>query len=398
MATEIACTKNMKRYVSTIMKAKRQDKREMRIIVSGGGTGGHVYPAIAIANAIKELEPDVEILFVGAQGKLEMDKVPQAGYPIEGLWISGFQRKLTLRNLMFPIKLLASLWKARGIVRKFQPDVVVGVGGYASGPVLEMATRRKIPALVQEQNSYAGVTNKLLAKKASIICVAYSNMERFFPKEKITLTGNPVRKDILDIRDKREEGLAHFGLKKDKKTIVVVGGSLGARTLNDSMAAALPQLQSADIQVFWQAGKLYIEEFEPQAKGIENVKITAFIDRMDLAYAMADVVISRAGALTISELCLVGKPAILVPSPNVSEDHQTANAKALVEKNAAILVKDIDAKETMIDVALELLNDKNKMEKLSENIKSLGKPDAADTIAKEVLKLARRQDMLSVVK
>ncbi len=398
MAIKIACTKNMKRYVSTIMKAKRQDKRAMRIIISGGGTGGHVYPAIAIANAVKQLAPDVEILFVGAQGKLEMDKVPQAGYPIEGLWISGFQRKLTMRNLMFPVKLLSSLWKARKIIRHFDPDVVVGVGGYASGPVLEMATRMKIPSLIQEQNSYAGVTNKLLAKKASKICVAYSNMERFFPKEKITLTGNPVRKDILDISDKCEEGLTHFDLKKDKKTIVVVGGSLGARTLNDSMAAALPQLQNADIQVFWQAGKLYIEEFEPQVESIDNVKITAFIDRMDLAYAMADVVISRAGALTISELCLVGKPAILVPSPNVSEDHQTANANALVEKNAAILVKDVNAKETMIDVALDLLNDQNKMESLSKNIKALGKPDAADNIAKEVLKLARRQDMLSVVK
>jgi len=380
------------------MKVKRLEEKEIRIIISGGGTGGHVYPAIAIANAIKRLAPDVEILFVGAQGKLEMEKVPQAGYRIEGLWISGFQRKLTLRNLMFPIKLLNSLWKARRIVRHFDPNAVVGVGGYASGPVLEMATRMKIPSLIQEQNSYAGVTNKLLSKKASKICVAYSDMERFFPKEKITLTGNPVRKDILDISDKREEGLAHFGLEKNKKTIVVVGGSLGARTLNDSMAVALSKLQNADIQVFWQAGKLYIEEFEPQVERIDNVKITAFIDRMDLAYAMADVVISRAGALTISELCLVGKPAILVPSPNVSEDHQTANANALVEKNAAILVKDVDAKETMIEIALELLNDRNKMEELSENIKALGKPDAADTIAKEVLKLAKKEGLLRVVK
>jgi len=387
-----------KRYASTTMKVKRLEEKEIRIIISGGGTGGHVYPAIAIANAIKRLAPDVEILFVGAQGKLEMEKVPQAGYRIEGLWISGFQRKLTLRNLMFPIKLLNSLWKARRIVRHFDPNAVVGVGGYASGPVLEMATRMKIPSLIQEQNSYAGVTNKLLSKKASKICVAYSDMERFFPKEKITLTGNPVRKDILDISDKREEGLAHFGLEKNKKTIVVVGGSLGARTLNDSMAVALSKLQNADIQVFWQAGKLYIEEFEPQVERIDNVKITAFIDRMDLAYAMADVVISRAGALTISELCLVGKPAILVPSPNVSEDHQTANANALVEKNAAILVKDVDAKETMIEIALELLNDRNKMEELSENIKALGKPDAADTIAKEVLKLAKKEGLLRVVK
>ena len=385
-------------YKSETRKSRNIDDEPPRIIISGGGTGGHVYPAIAIANEIKRHVPNAEILFVGAKGKLEMEKVPQAGYPIEGLWISGFQRKMTLRNLMFPIKLLNSLWRAWWIVRRFGPDVVVGVGGYASGPVLKMATRRKVPTLIQEQNSHAGVTNRLLAKGASKICVSYDGMERFFPKNKLVLTGNPVRSDIHNISDKREEGLTHFGLEKDKKTIVVVGGSLGARTLNDSMAAALPKLQNTDIQVFWQAGKLYIEEFEPQAEGIDNVKITAFIDRMDLAYAMADVVISRAGALTISELCLVGKPAILVPSPNVSEDHQTANAKALVEKNAAILVKDADAKEKMIDVALELLNDQNKMEELSKNIKALAKPDAARNITQEVFNLIQKKGLLSVVK
>ena len=385
-------------YKSETRKSRNIDDEPPRIIISGGGTGGHVYPAIAIANEIKRHVPNAEILFVGAKGKLEMEKVSQAGYPIEGLWISGFQRKMTLRNLMFPIKLLNSLWRAWWIVRRFGPDVVVGVGGYASGPVLKMATRRKVPTLIQEQNSHAGVTNRLLAKGASKICVSYDGMERFFPKNKLVLTGNPVRSDIHNISDKREEGLTHFGLEKDKKTIVVVGGSLGARTLNDSMAAALPKLQNTDIQVFWQAGKLYIEEFEPQAEGIDNVKITAFIDRMDLAYAMADVVISRAGALTISELCLVGKPAILVPSPNVSEDHQTANAKALVEKNAAILVKDADAKEKMIDVALELLNDQNKMEELSKNIKALAKPDAARNITQEVFNLIQKKGLLSVVK
>ena len=386
------------RYKSETRKSRNINDEPPRIIISGGGTGGHVYPAIAIANEIKRHVPNAEILFVGAKGKLEMDKVPQAGYPIEGLWISGFQRKLTLRNLMFPVKLVSSLWRAWWIVRRFGPDVVVGVGGYASGPTLKMATRWKVPTLIQEQNSHAGMTNRLLAKSASKICVSYDGMERFFPENKLALTGNPVRSDIHNVSKKREEGLTHFGLEKDKKTIVVVGGSLGARTLNDSMAAALPQLQNTDIQVFWQAGKLYIEEFEPQVEGIDNVKITAFIDRMDLAYAMADVVIARAGALTISELCLVGKPTILVPSPNVSEDHQTANAKALVEKNAAILVKDIDAKETMIDVALELLSDQYKMEKLSENIKALAKPNAARRIVGEVFKLIQKKGLLSVVK
>ncbi len=386
------------RYKSETRKSRNINDEPPRIIISGGGTGGHVYPAIAIANEIKRHVPNAEILFVGAKGKLEMDKVPQAGYPIEGLWISGFQRKLTLRNLMFPVKLVSSLWRAWWIVRRFGPDVVVGVGGYASGPTLKMATRWKVPTLIQEQNSHAGMTNRLLAKSASKICVSYDGMERFFPENKLTLTGNPVRSDIHNVSKKREEGLTHFGLAKDKKTIVVVGGSLGARTLNDSMAAALSQLQNTDIQVFWQAGKLYIEEFEPQVEGIDNVKITAFIDRMDLAYAMADVVIARAGALTISELCLVGKPTILVPSPNVSEDHQTANAKALVEKNAAILVKDADAKETMIDVAMGLLNDQDKMDKLSENIKALAKPDAARRIVREVFKLIQKKGLLSVVK
>jgi len=386
------------RYISDTRKPRNINDEPPRIIISGGGTGGHVYPAIAIANEIKRFVPDAEILFVGAKGKLEMEKVPQAGYQIEGLWISGFQRKLTLRNLIFPIKLVNSLWQAWWIVRRFSPDAVVGVGGYASGPTLKMATRWKVPTLIQEQNSHAGMTNRLLAKSASKICVAYEGMERFFPKNKIVLTGNPVRSDIHNVNNKREEGLAHFGLEKNKKTIVVVGGSLGARTLNDSMAAALSKLQNTDIQVFWQAGKLYIEEFEPQVESIDNVKIMAFIDRMDLAYAMADVVISRAGALTISELCLVGKPAILVPSPNVSEDHQTANAKALVEKNAAILVRDADAKETMIDVAMNLLSDQDKMEELSENIKALGKPDAARHITQEVINLIQKKGLLSVVK
>jgi len=361
----------------------------MKIIISGGGTGGHVFPAIAIANALKEKEPNVDILFVGAQGKLEMEKVPKAGYPIKGLWISGFHRKLTLRNLMFPIKLISSLWKARSIIKNFKPDAVVGVGGYASGPTLQIAAGRGIPTLIQEQNSYPGVTNKLLAKKASKICVAYDGMDRFFPPEKLVFTGNPVRQDIWNMLSARNEAIKHFKFNNSKKIIICVGGSLGARTLNEAMRNSHELLsQHSDIEILWQAGKLYIEEFKTSATAqLENVKITAFIDRMDLAYAMADAVIGRAGALTVSELCIVSKPAILVPSPNVSEDHQTANAMALVNKNAAIMVKDKEASAKLIPTMIELLNDEAKCKTLSENIYELAKPNAAEQIANEVMKL-----------
>ena len=357
----------------------------MKVIISGGGTGGHVFPAIAIANEIKRQRPDTDILFVGAKGKLEMEKVPKAGYAIEGLWISGFHRKLTLRNLMFPFKLVSSLFKAFGIINKFKPDVVIGVGGYASGPTLQVANWKKIPTLVQEQNSYPGVTNRLLASKVKRICVAYPLMEKYFPKEKIKVTGNPVRQDLMDLGNLRSEGINHFGLDENKKTIIIIGGSLGARTLNDSMGENTKLLKNnPNVQILWQAGKLYIDEFENSATAeLPNVQIRAFIDRMDLAYAMADVLICRAGALTISELCIVGKPAILVPSPNVSEDHQTMNATALSDRKAAVLVKDKNA-SGMLDNALRILSNEETSNELKANIKQMGKPDAAKDIVNEI--------------
>lgn len=363
---------------------------KMKVIISGGGSGGHVFPAIAIANEIKKQRPDAEILFVGAQGKIEMEKVPKAGFPIKGLWISGFHRKLTLRNLMFPIKLVCSLFKAFGVIQSFKPDVVIGVGGFASGPTLQVATMKGIPTLIQEQNSFPGITNRLLANKVNRICVAYNGMEKFFPKEKITLTGNPVRQDIMDLVNKREEGLMHFGLDQDKKTILLFGGSLGARTLNDSMAANKDLLeQNQNVQVLWQAGKLYIEEFKNSATAqLDNVKISAFIDRMDLAYAMADVVICRAGALTISELCLVGKPAILIPSPNVSEDHQTMNAKALSTNDAGILVEEKSAK-MMLEKALHVLSNEEVMNDLKNNIQKLAKINATKNIVSEIIQIVK---------
>jgi len=362
-----------------------------KIIISGGGTGGHVFPAIAIADAIKKIRPDAEILFVGAKGKIEMEKVPKAGYPIEGLWISGFHRKLTLRNLLFPLKLLTSLWNARRIVARFKPDAAVGVGGYASGPLLRAATSRGIPALLQEQNSFAGVTNRLLAAKAKKICVAYDKMERYFPAEKIVLTGNPVRRDLANLQVTAAEGLKYFDLDAGKKTIFVFGGSLGARSINEAMAANAELLgRQSDIQVLWQVGSLYYETYKDCATArLPNVRLRPFIDRMDMAYAMADLVICRAGALTISELCLVGKAALLIPSPNVAEDHQTKNAKALVEKEAALLLPDRDAKELIVAQAIQLLINEPQLEKLRQNIRQLARPDAADRIAEEVLKLIK---------
>ncbi|KAA3633342.1 MAG: undecaprenyldiphospho-muramoylpentapeptide beta-N-acetylglucosaminyltransferase [Bacteroidetes bacterium] len=367
--------------------------RIMKILISGGGTGGHIFPAIAIADAIKKKNPDVDILFVGAKGKIEMEKVPNAGYPIKGLWISGFHRKLTLRNLMFPVKLLSSMVRSWSIVSRFKPDAVVGVGGFASGPVLEVATRKGIPALIQEQNSYAGVTNKLVSRKADVICVAYENMDRYFPGQKLKLTGNPVRQDLRDIKATKEEALEYFGLKPGKKTLLVFGGSLGARTINEAMAASADMLkQHPDIQVLWQAGKLYIDEFtQSETAQLPNVQIRPFIDRMDLAYKMADLVACRAGALTISELCLVGKPAILIPFPHAAADHQTKNAMALVEKGAAFLVKDSEAREVFNKLVLNTIEDGPKLKQLGENIKTLAKPDAADTIAEEVIRLAQKQ-------
>lgn len=362
-----------------------------RIIISGGGTGGHVFPAIAIADAVKAKVPGAQILFVGALGKIEMEKVPKAGYPIEGLWISGFQRSLSPRNLLFPFKLLYSLFKARSIVRKFKPQVAVGVGGYASGPLLDIASRTGIPALIQEQNSYAGVTNKLLGKRVKKVCVAYEGMERFFPAEKIVLTGNPVRRSVAEASD-ADTARLHFGLVVDKPTLLIFGGSLGALSINEAMAQNTDFWQShPELQVLWQCGGSHHEKYQTCATAqLSNVKLLAFIDRMDLAYAAADVVCSRAGALTISELCLVGKPAILVPSPFVAEDHQTQNAQALVDKNAAIMVKNTDTVNELLPQALELLQNETKRNTLAHNILALAKPNAAEEIAEQVLSLVEK--------
>ncbi|RLD21904.1 MAG: undecaprenyldiphospho-muramoylpentapeptide beta-N-acetylglucosaminyltransferase [Bacteroidetes bacterium] len=362
----------------------------MRVIISGGGTGGHVYPAIAVADRLRELDPEVDILFVGALGKMEMEKVPQAGYRIEGLNIRGLQRKLTVANLSFPFRLIGSLIKARKLIRQFKPDVVAGFGGYASGPTLYMASLKGIPTVIQEQNSYPGITNKLLAGRARKICVAYQGMEKFFPKESLRLTGNPVRKDLHHLEDKRAEACKHFGLEPDKKTLLLFGGSLGARTLNNAMSAATKILSERDdIQVLWQMGKLYAEQFGTSSTAqLSHVRAQAFIDRMDLAYSVADVVICRAGASTISELCLAGITAILVPSPNVAEDHQTQNALALVNVGAAEMVTEAEAETHAVRRALELMMDRERCESFRRQIRSLAMPFAADEIAGEIISAA----------
>lgn len=360
-----------------------------KIIISGGGTGGHIFPAISIANALKALDPNVDILFVGATGKMEMEKVPAAGYPIIGLPISGFQRKISFKNVVVVYKLVRSLIKAKKVIKDFNPDVVVGVGGYASGPVLRIAAKMGIPTLIQEQNSYAGVTNKWLAQKASKICVAYEHMSKFFPEHKIILTGNPVRQDLENIGGKRIHAMDYFHLDKERKTILVLGGSLGARTINRSLLERMGKLSTSGVQVIWQTGSKYYKKINEvmSCKEIATIKVYDFISRMDLAYAAADIVISRAGACTISELCLVGKPAILVPSPNVAEDHQTKNAKTLVDKDAARMVVDIEAPERLVDVALFMLNNEPVLKKLSDNISKMAIKDSANRIAEEVLKL-----------
>jgi UDP-N-acetylglucosamine--N-acetylmuramyl-(pentapeptide) pyrophosphoryl-undecaprenol N-acetylglucosamine transferase len=357
-----------------------------RILISGGGTGGHIYPALAIANAWMEKHPDSEILFVGAEGKMEMQKVPEAGYPIQGLPVAGLQRKLTLANLSFPIKLWRSLRMASRIVNEFQPQAVVGVGGYASGPVLYAAQSKGIPTLLQEQNSYAGLTNKILAKKAARICVAYPDMERFFPKEKIKLTGNPVRKDLLDLAGKRELGQQKFGLNADRKTILILGGSLGARTLNLAMLKHMVDLEKEGYQVLWQSGKFYFKEMETAlaAAGLAHIHLREFIREMDLAYSAADVIVSRAGALSVSELCLVGKPVIFIPSPNVAEDHQTKNATACVNQGAAVLLPDALAVEQFKNYIDELLQQAGKAQALATAIKKMAMPDAANALVTEL--------------
>ncbi len=364
-------------------------KKIERAIISGGGTGGHIFPAIAIADEIKRRNPEAEILFVGAEGKMEMEKVPAAGYPIEGLQIIGLKRKLALSNFLLPFKIIRSLMKARKIVKNFAPQVAVGVGGYASGPTLKAATMLGVPSLIQEQNAFAGKTNKLLSKNVAKICVAYEGLERFFPADKIVMTGNPTRKNMVAIVGKEQEGYDFYGFDPSKKTILIIGGSLGARTLNASVLQHLDTLKQSGVQVLWQCGKLYHEHIEAALEGKElgDIHLVQFIARMDLAYAIADVVISRAGAISVSELCLVRKPAILVPSPNVAEDHQTKNAMALVEKDAAILVKDAEARDKLIDTALKLISDEAQCKSLSERIGSLGKPNATAQIVDELEKI-----------
>ena len=363
-----------------------------RIIISGGGTGGHIFPAIAIANALKQMNQEIEILFVGALGRMEMDKVPAAGYKIIGLPVSGFQRSLSLKNFLFPIRLLKSIIKANKIIKDFKPHVAVGVGGFASGPTLFAASNHNIPTLIQEQNSYAGITNKLLGKKAARICVAYDGMEKFFPKDRIILTGNPVRQDILNLNGKKARGLEFFKLEENKKTVLIVGGSLGARTINEAIENILPDLAEKNIQLVWQTGKYYFNKAKTATSPFEKNGIHAFdfIQRMDLAYAVADIVISRAGASTVSELSLVHKPSILIPSPNVAEDHQTKNAMALVNRNAALIVTDIEAKEKLKGVLFSLINDEMQCEKLSLNIGKMAIQDSARIIANEVLNLVNK--------
>ncbi|WP_172916863.1 undecaprenyldiphospho-muramoylpentapeptide beta-N-acetylglucosaminyltransferase [Capnocytophaga canis] len=356
-----------------------------KFIISGGGTGGHIYPAIAIANEIKRRLPDAEILFVGAENRMEMQKVPQSGYPIEGLWISGLQRKLTLDNLMFPLKLVSSLWKARKIIKKFRPDVVVGTGGYASAPTLKAAQWLGIPTIIQEQNSYAGVTNKWVCQKAEKICVAYDDMEKFFPKEKIVKTGNPVRADLLNISEKRKEAQIFFSLNPNKKTLLVLGGSLGARRINQLIESNLSLFEKLDIQVLWQCGKLYFEEYKKYNS--ENIKVLQFIDRMDFAYVSADAIISRAGASSVSELCIVGKPVIFIPSPNVAEDHQTKNAQAVAKKQGCILIRESELDSQFETIFSQLILNENQQKNLSENIKKLAQPNATKDIVDIIFKL-----------
>ncbi|RNC91721.1 MAG: undecaprenyldiphospho-muramoylpentapeptide beta-N-acetylglucosaminyltransferase [Allomuricauda sp.] len=358
-----------------------------RFILSGGGTGGHIYPAIAIAHELKRRYPLAEILFVGAKDKMEMEKVPQAGYEIKGLWISGLQRKLTLKNLMFPFKVLSSLLRARKIVKQFNPDLVVGTGGYASGPLVKMASGAGIPSVLQEQNSYAGITNKLLSKSAKKICVAYDGMDRFFPKEKIVKTGNPVRAELVSISDDKKEGASYFGLNPEKLIVLVLGGSLGARRINQLIEQELEFFQRNDIQLLWQCGKLYDQEYQRHTGN--GVKVMPFITKMDKAYAAADFIISRAGAGSVSELCLIGKPTIFIPSPNVAEDHQTKNAKALVQKNAALMLKENELDERFEADFTSLMASKEQQVELSNNIKKLALPKATEHIVDEIEKLLK---------
>lgn len=365
------------------------NKETYRIILSGGGTGGHIYPAIAIANELKSRFPDAKFLFVGALDRMEMEKVPQAGYDIEGLWISGIQRKLTLKNLVFPAKLVVSLMRARKIIKTFMPDVVIGTGGFASGPLLQVATSKGIPSLIQEQNSYPGITNKLLAKKVNKICVAYDGLERFFPKDKLIKTGNPIRQDLLEIDNKSIEAKEVFKQKQGKYTLLVLGGSLGARRINELIEKELDFFQSQNIQVIWQCGKLYYDTYK-KYNAFEDVQVHAFLNTMDLAYAAADFIISRAGASSVSELCVVGKPVIFIPSPNVAEDHQTKNAMAIVNNDAALLIKETNLDSDFENLFVQLAASPEKQQWLSENIKKLALVNATNDIVDEVEKLLKK--------
>ena len=354
-----------------------------RFIISGGGTGGHIFPAIAIADELKRRLPDAEILFVGAKDRMEMQKVPQAGYSIEGLWISGLQRKLSWQNLLFPLKFISSLLKSRSIIKRFKPDAVIGTGGFASGAVVKVAGQMGIPTFIQEQNSYAGITNKMLAKNAHKICVAYDAMEQFFPKEKIVKTGNPIRDGLLNIGEYRSEGLSYFHLDSQRKTLLVLGGSLGACRINQLIEQQLPLFEQLGVQVLWQCGKLYYEEYKKYNS--EQVRVLAFIDRMELAYAAADVIISRAGASSVSELCVVGKTVIFIPSPNVAEDHQTKNARAIADKQAAILLRESELNEQFANTFSKLIADEAQQEALSAHIKALAQPNATKDIVNLIL-------------
>ena len=362
---------------------------QLRFIISGGGTGGHIFPAIAIANALKSRVPDSEFLFVGAEGRMEMEKVPAAGYKIVGLWISGLQRRLTLSNLSFPFKVVSSLIRAKNILKQFKPHAVIGTGGYASGPMLRVASTAGIPTLIQEQNSYPGITNKILSARVNRVCVAYHGMEKYFPPSKIIFTGNPVRQDILNLQGKRARAMEVFSLDANKKTLLVIGGSLGARTINQSIASGIGKISEAGYQVIWQTGKAFLPTASESIKSLSGIFVSDFITKMDLAYAAADVVVSRAGASSVSELCLIGKASILVPSPNVAEDHQTKNAMALVNEGAAVLVKDRDAQSQLVEKLLELFSNDELRTELEIKIKQLGTPNSADLIAGEILKLVQ---------
>ena len=360
-------------------------KQSVNILLSGGGTGGHIYPAIAIANELKQRNPNAKFLFVGANDRMEMEKVPQAGYKIKGLNISGFQRSLTVKNLTFPIKLIHSLYKAKNIIKKFKPNIVIGTGGFASGPTLFMANKKSIPSLIQEQNSYPGITNKLLAKKVQKICVAYNNLEAYFPKEKIIKTGNPVRQDLLEISNKREEAIDYYKLDKTKKTIVILGGSLGSRVINQTIEKYLDEIINNNVQIIWQTGKLYFNDYK-KYNDKEGVQVLSFVQRMDLLYAASDIIVSRAGAGSISELCIVGKPVIFIPSPNVAEDHQTKNALAIIKEEAALMIKENDL-ENFMNTLEDLIKNEAKQNLLKKNIKKMALPNATSQIVDEIEKL-----------